>query len=196
MRWRRSVKPASQRRATRAPIVSEIILVLGGTRSGKSEIAERLVMEREGPVAYVATCHAGDEELRKRIEIHRRRRPPDWITVEAPRDPLTSLRALAPPPGVVLLDCLSFLVFNLMGDDMEDDAVLDRVKTLFREARAITPALVIVSNDVSGAWIPPDPVSRRYQDLLGRANQRAAVEADRVILAVAGIAMSVKSPTL
>lgn len=203
--------------------MSEIILNLGGTRSGKSEIAEKQAAERSSRVVYIATCIAGDEELRRRVEAHRLRRPAGWLTLEAPLDPLAGLRDLAaresaaresaardvataptdspdarrsPPQNpVVLIDCLSFLVFNLMEDGLEDQAILERVRELLQEARHLTSALILVTNDISNALIPTDAMSRRYQDLLGRVNQLAAAEADSVYLAVAGIALAIKSHT-
>lgn len=177
--------------------MSEITLVLGGTRSGKSAIAERLVSERLAAgarrgVLYLATCRPGDEELAERVKIHRARRPPDWITVEAPIDPVAAPALRERPDDVRLLECLSFLVFNWMEEGASDAEIADRATRLLAHARAEGAVWIVVSNDVSGALLPPDPYTRRYQDLLGRVNQRAAAAADRVLLAVAGLSVVVK----
>lgn len=163
--------------------MTEIILVLGGTRSGKSEIAEKIALESSDHVTYVATCIAGDAELKERVVRHQARRPKSWRTIEAH----TKLPKFS-SDDIVLLDCLSFFVFNIM--EKTDDEVIHSISVFLDEANA--KKLIIVSNDVSGALIPPDPVSRRYQDLLGRANQLVAAKADKVILAVAGLPLTIK----
>jgi adenosylcobinamide kinase/adenosylcobinamide-phosphate guanylyltransferase len=176
--------------------MADITLVLGGTRSGKSEIAERLTAaaaaERGCGVVYLATCRPGDDELVERVRRHRERRPARWITLEEPRDPARALRDLNRPECVGLLECLSFLVFNWMEEGATDEEVSERIAALIAQARAAIAPLVVVSNDVSGALIPPDPSTRRYQDLVGRANQQVAAAADRVLLAIAGLPMTLK----
>lgn len=177
--------------------MSGITLVLGGTRSGKSAIAERLAAERivadaGRRVIYLATCRPGDEELAERVKIHQARRPPDWITAEAPTDPADAPALLEHADAVRLLECLSFLVFNWMEEGRSDGEIEERSARLLAHARAEGAPWIMVSNDVSGALLPTDPYSRRYQDLLGRVNQKAAAAADRVLLAVAGLSVVVK----
>lgn len=170
-----------------------IALVIGGARAGKSAIAERLAAEAAGggPVVYVATCVPGDDDLRARVAAHRARRPASWTTVEAPDDPAAAV-ASADGARAVLLDCLSMYVFHALGRGEADDAILAGVRRVARAARGRGLALVAVSTDVSGALVPPDAESRRYQDVLGRANQAFAAEADEVYLAVAGLPLRVK----
>ncbi len=172
--------------------MSTLTLVLGGTRSGKSEIAERLAAESGRGVLYLATCRPGDEDLEIRVRIHRARRPPEWGTVETPTDPVAESILGERPDDLRLLECLSLLVFNWMEEGASDGEIAGRCARLLAHARAEGAPWIIVSNDVSGALLPPDPYTRRYQDLLGRMNQQAAAAADRVLLAVAGLSVVVK----
>lgn len=178
--------------------MAEFALVLGGTRSGKSEIAERLAVDlaarNRRELVYLATCRPGDEELLRRVEKHRARRGTEWRTIEETQDPARVLAEPSTRPRVVLLECVSFLIFNWMEDGDDDAAIMERIETLIAAARAADHAFIAVSNDVSGALIPADASTRRYQELVGLANQHFAAAADRVILAIAGLPLLIKSP--
>jgi adenosylcobinamide kinase/adenosylcobinamide-phosphate guanylyltransferase len=185
--------------------MSEIHLFTGGTRSGKSRLAEIEAEARAEAfgreVIYLATCRVGDEELSERVRRHRERRPPHWVTVEEPLAPEKAISggsaesgpaASTCEPRIVILECLSFLLFNWMERGDKDDAIMQSIDRLLSAARHGRDDLLIVSNEVGFSLIAPDPVSRRYQELLGRANQRVAAAADRVVLAVAGLPLVVK----
>ena len=176
--------------------MADILFFTGGTRSGKSRLAEieaearAEVFGRE--VVYLATCRVGDEELSERVRRHRERRPPHWRTVEEPLAPESVLAEKADHSRVVILECLSFLLFNWMERGDSDDAIIQSIDRLLTTARGGSDDLIVVSNEVGFSLIAPDPVSRRYQELLGRINQRVAAAADRVVLAVAGLPLAVK----
>jgi adenosylcobinamide kinase / adenosylcobinamide-phosphate guanylyltransferase len=176
--------------------MAEITLVLGGTRSGKSEIAERIAAEaaarQKREVVYLATCRPGDNELLERVRKHRERRPAHWTTIEETHDPARAIGDLKQPAATTILECLSFLIFNWMEEGARDEEIASRLDRLIATMHATGHAFIVVSNDVSGALIPPDPSTRRYQDLVGRANQQMAAAADRVILAVAGLPLTLK----
>lgn len=151
-----------------------ITLVIGGMRSGKSEIAERLV--GDGAVTYLATGVATDEEMRLRIDAHRRRRPPAWATIEEPTNLVGALKSLT---GPVLLDTLGTWVANTLDDEPAFDAVI--------EALARRPChTVVVSDEVGMGVHPPTAAGRRFADRLGELNQGVAAVADRCLLVVAG----------
>ena len=152
-----------------------IALVLGGTRSGKSEVAERLASELPQPVTYVATGRAVDDEMAARIAAHRLRRPPEWGTVEAGVDLAGVVARLT---GTVLVDSLgTWLAFADSGVDggALAAALRDRVGDS-----------VVVSDEVGLGVHPSTDVGRRFRDDLGVLNRAVADVADRVVLVVAG----------
>ncbi|RME74975.1 MAG: bifunctional adenosylcobinamide kinase/adenosylcobinamide-phosphate guanylyltransferase [Chloroflexi bacterium] len=178
---------------------SKLILILGGARSGKSDYAEKLAAELGGSgVLYAATAEIKDEEMARRIEAHRRARPAHWRTVEAPRRVAAALSAVGDLPPVVLLDCLTLLVSNIIlaleGEPQEtvEAAVSAEIDELVALARDRQVTLIVVSNEVGLGLVPPYPLGRLYRDVLGRANQKLAAQADRVVFMVAGLPLVVK----
>jgi adenosylcobinamide kinase/adenosylcobinamide-phosphate guanylyltransferase len=157
-----------------------ITLVLGGTRSGKSEVAEALVAGAPGPVTYLATGQVTDAEMAGRIAGHRRRRPAGWATIEAGCDLAGSLAGLA---GHVLVDSLGTWVAGHA--DLAPDAE-GLCAALRARATAGTGDTVVVSEEVGLGVHPPTEVGRRFADALGELNRAVADEADRVLLVVAG----------
>jgi adenosylcobinamide kinase/adenosylcobinamide-phosphate guanylyltransferase len=178
---------------------SRLCLLLGGARSGKSAFALHLAARAGGRVAVVATAQAWDDEMRARIERHRRERPSDWLTVEAPTDVGTAVRRGAEQADVVLVDCVGLLVTNLMGHGEEPSRhVEERVDKEIQDivAAAGDTDCILVSNDVGAGVVPPYPSGRLFRDLLGRANQALARAADQVYWMVAGLPVEVKASGL
>ena len=181
-----------------APMLS---LALGGVRSGKSEFAEKLAAETGGRVLYVATGVATDPEMEERILRHREARPEHWTTLEEPVRLAKRLReALSAPdaPSVVLLDSLDVWVANVMEEQGEvpksevESCALSELSDALEVIRESRVDAVLVSSEVGLSLVPPNPLGRRFQDLLGLVNQKAAAAADRVYLVVAGIPLEVK----
>lgn len=176
-----------------------MILILGGTSSGKSECAERNAMSLGGSVCYVATAEPRDGEMRRRIENHRARRPRTWHTLEVPRR-LGQALAAAPPSGVVILESLGMLVTNHLGPPHRRGPSLVRLRAAleeeignFTEACAGWGATVIVvSEEVGLGIVPATPHARRFTDVLGWMNQWVAARAHEVYLVVAGIPVPLK----
>lgn len=173
--------------------MSKIVLFTGGARSGKSAGAERYATLQGGPVIYVATAEPGDDEMRARIGLHQQRRPAGWQTLEAPQNVGAALHELH-PGTVVLLDCLSLLVSNLLLAHQDDpQLVVEReVAALLAVARRRELTLIVVTNEVGMGLVPEYPLGRVYRDLLGRAAQQVAAVADEVYLVVAGIAVELR----
>ncbi len=175
-----------------------LTLILGGARSGKSDYAQSLVEASGGSVLFVATATVSDEEMRRRIQSHKSRRPSGWQTIEAPRKVGAAIR-LAPATEWILLDCLTLLANNIligMPEPVDEDAYakeldaeLDDLLGAYSKSNA---RWVIVSNEVGLGLVPPYPLGRFFRDALGRANQRLAREADSVVFMVAGLPMQVK----
>ena len=168
--------------------MSQLTLVLGGARSGKSQYAENLIMASLPPWTFVATAEAGDAEMDERIALHRLRRGDDWHTIEAPHNLPTALATVA-ADAPVLVDCLTLWLSNRMLADVNLEAEIARLEAVLDGRRG---PIVLVSNEVGFGIVPDNELARRFRDLQGRLNQRLAAQADRVVLMVAGLPIMVK----
>ena len=170
-----------------------IHLVTGGARSGKSGWVVRQAEALDGPLTFVATAEALDEDMTERIARHRLERSPRWSTHEEPRALATLLPTLG-GAGVVV-DCLTMWISNLLfaneagGGDAAVEAEIDRLVGTLDAVRA---PIWLVTNEVGLGIVPGDALSRRYRDLLGRCNQRVAARADHVTLLVSGLPLRLK----
>ena len=172
-------------------------LILGGARSGKSRFAQELAAKLGQRVLFVATGEPLDEEMSSRIEAHRKSRPSSWKTLEAPTNVAEAVISEIGDAEVVIVDCLTLLVSNLMGTEDIDAETLGRKVTAELEdlvafMRTTKAHFIIVSNEVGLGLVPPYPAGRVYRDALGTANQMLARHADEVYLMVAGIAIALK----
>jgi adenosylcobinamide kinase/adenosylcobinamide-phosphate guanylyltransferase len=176
-----------------------LTLVVGGARSGKSRLAEQLAAAHSA-VTYLATAHAGDAEMARRIALHRRRRAeqtPGWRTVEEPWDVAATVAAHGAADGCVLLECLTLWVTSLMlglpgRPALGDEEIGTQVERLIEVARAGPGRLIVVSNEVGCGIVPDNALARRFGDVLGEANQRLAAAAAEVYGCVAGIPLRIK----
>ena len=179
----------------------ELILILGGARSGKSTYAEKLAAERGESVLYVATAQAWDDEMRQRIAVHRAQRPPFWQTLEVSQNvgyAAVESRKSGHLPDVILIDCLTMLansvILALTGpveQEAADAALRAEVDGLLAAYAQSNATWIVVSNEVGLGIVPAYSLGRVYRDALGRANQRLAASADRVLFMVAGLPMTV-----
>jgi adenosylcobinamide kinase / adenosylcobinamide-phosphate guanylyltransferase len=166
---------------------ASLTLVLGGARSGKSRYAEKLVMALPPPWLYVATAEAGDREMAERVAVHQGRRGPNWTTIETPRDIAGVLAANANIPALV--DCLTLWLSNVLLADADVAAEIERLDDALARVSAPT---VLVANEVGFGIVPDNALGRRFRDLQGLLNQRIAARADRVVLVVAGLPLTLK----
>ena len=186
--------------------LSNVELILGGTFSGKSAFARERARRLEtsaaaGGVLVVATALDGDPDVRRRIEAHRRQRSPDWSTVEEPYRVAAAIGdglRLPTPPAVIIVECLTMLVTNLMlRDGVVDRAVASErvaveVEAIARDARGSVTEVLVVSNEVGHGLLPTTADGRLFQELTGLANQRIAAAAEVVWTVTAGIAARIK----
>lgn len=191
--------------------MGKLMLLLGGARSGKSSFAEQKARELAGDnVLYLATSETGDDEMVQRVQKHREARPAAWQTLEAPLEAARALRATETSAAVVLVDCITFLVSNYLmaasapaedpfgppTSDPFDAAIETAIRAdvndlaSFAHERELT--MLVVSNEVGMGLVPPYDLGRAYRDLLGRANQDLARQADEVYLFVAGLPWRLK----
>lgn len=174
----------------------ELVLIIGGARSGKSTAAERMAREG-GRVLFIATAEALDEGMRRRIESHRRYRPSHWHTLEEPIHLGKSLLPLVELYDTFVLDCLTLWVSNLLLKEEPDSdpeaTILEAMGDLLDLVDRTGGRWILVSNEVGQGIVPASPLGRAYRDLLGRVNQLVAARADRAYLMVAGLALDLKS---
>jgi adenosylcobinamide kinase/adenosylcobinamide-phosphate guanylyltransferase len=178
---------------------SSITLILGGARSGKSSYAQKLAEDSGKSVTFLATAQAFDEEMSARIQKHRAERTADWTTLEIPMGLASHVNQIQ--SQVVILDCITLLISNLMMQFVRDDLVNDIpfMQSVQNEMDALIAAIrksnghwIIVSNEVGLGLVPPYQMGRVYRDAIGGANQRLAREAEKVIFMAAGIPMVIK----
>lgn len=176
--------------------LAEIVLVIGGARSGKSGWAQELARARgSDAVVFIATAEARDDEMRARIAQHRAERPPHWQTLEAPRNLTGAVAGLQQVPRLIIVDCLTLWVTNELlanGADLEK-RMLCQLDLLVEWARLHDVDLILVTNEVGLGIVPENALAREFRDVVGRVNAHAAQLADKVYWMVAGLAVELKS---
>ncbi len=179
-----------------------ITLLIGGAGSGKSHFAQELALKIGGPVLFVATAVAGDEEMLKRIDQHRRKRPPAWSTLEVTTEVGKNILKKIGGARVVIIDCITLLANNIFsqysdqGEQINAPLIEKRltaeIEELIECTNHVGAHFIIVTNEVGLGVVPPSRLGRLYRDLLARANQKLAEAADEVYLMVAGLAVPIK----
>jgi len=170
-------------------------LILGGARSGKSRLAEKLATDSHLQVTYIATSQPLDGEMNERVAHHRARRPAEWALIEEPLELARVLREHAGAERCLLVDCLTLWLTNLlMLDDperlqAERDAVLDGLAALPGE-------IIFVSNETGMGVVPLGELTRRFVDEAGWLHQALAERCQRVVLTVAGLPLTLKGTAL
>jgi adenosylcobinamide kinase/adenosylcobinamide-phosphate guanylyltransferase len=186
---------------------SQLILILGGARSGKSTFAQQLAQRSERSVAFIATATASDDDMHNRIMLHRATRPTHWPTIEEPLELAIALRQAADVADVILLDCITVWLSNWLFSRGDPDRIamanvdssytegaLNAIEELLTVLAALdgSKTLIAVTNEVGLGIVPAYALGRVYRDILGRVNQRLAAAAARVYLMVAGLGVDIK----
>jgi len=186
--------------------MAKIILITGGARSGKSTYAEKLAMEENTKVLYVATSIPFDDEMKERVKKHRSRRPSNWDTFEGYKDLKNIFTNQSLEFNVVLLDCITIMVTNLIlekiGENIEifseeelnqiEREILKEIADFLDAAMATTKSIILVTNEVGLGIVPEYKLARFFRDIAGRVNQYIASRAEEVFLVVCGIPVKVK----
>ncbi len=172
--------------------MSKIYFITGGARSGKSAFAEKLAKDLAGKRAYIATAQALDPEMAAKIEKHRRDRDNVWDTYEEPLAVAELLRKLSSRYQVVLLDCLTLWLSNVMAHADGDVAVTARSLELAAAITDFGGSCIVVSNEVGLGIVPDNPLARKFRDFAGMLNQKIAQAADEVYFAASGIPVRIK----
>ena len=180
------------------------ILIIGGARSGKSHYAQELGLKLSQPVLFVATAEAGDEEMRQRIEEHRKARPSTWSTLEVTTHVGNQIRQKVGKAQTVIVDCITLLINNIFRQHGEPTGELIDAPLIEKEVMAeigelvdcinqVNASFIVVSNEVGLGLVPANRMSRLYRYLLGKANQILAQQVDEIYLMVAGLPLQIKS---
>jgi adenosylcobinamide kinase/adenosylcobinamide-phosphate guanylyltransferase len=168
-----------------------ITLITGGSRSGKSKHA----LERSATYlnkGFVATAEATDDEMRARIERHRRERDPSYFTIEEPVDLETALRSLPEVTEVAVVDCVTVWLGNLLHKERIEGETCPEIEAFLDMLESPPCDLILVTNEVGMGLIPADPASRRFRDIAGSINQELAKRAHEVVLTVSGVPVKIK----
>jgi adenosyl cobinamide kinase/adenosyl cobinamide phosphate guanylyltransferase len=168
-----------------------LVLVTGGARSGKSELAERLASEQDAPVVLLATAEPDDEEMAARIAEHRRDRPASWQTMEEPRRLNETIETVA-EQDCLIVDCLTLWVANVL--DRGAAEVEAEAESAAGTASGRAGLTIAVTNEVGLGLVPDNVLGRSYRDLLGRVNSIWAAAADVALLLVAGRLLRLERP--
>jgi adenosylcobinamide kinase / adenosylcobinamide-phosphate guanylyltransferase len=172
--------------------MGHLLMVTGGTRSGKSRYAVERASAWGPRVLYVATCQPADDEMRERVRRHQAERPSTWTTSEPGADVLPVVQGQGPSADGILLDCLTLYVASLLMLGSGEEAVVRQVEDLCSALRQVGKPVALVTNEVGWGVVPETPLGRLFRDAAGRANQVAARHAQEVVLMVSGLPMVVK----
>ena len=172
----------------------EVVLILGGVRSGKSSYAQKLAGNIGKRILFLATAEAGDNEMAQRIARHKASRPASWITIEEQINIAEAIRKNQAHADAVIIDCVTVWLSNMLMhnerlSEKELNSSVDRLLDAYEHGET---SYIIVSGEVGMGIVPEHPLGRIFRDYLGLVNQRLAGKADRVVLMVAGIPVDVK----
>jgi adenosylcobinamide kinase/adenosylcobinamide-phosphate guanylyltransferase len=173
-------------------MVKKMIFITGGCRSGKSRFALDYADQHFSKKLYLATCEVLDEEMACRIEHHKKMRGPEWQTIEEPVEIVDKISQHGDKVEVILLDCITLWLSNLLTKGNTDLKIIDEINRFIEMIKQTPTSLIVVSNEVGMGIVPADPLSRRFRDLSGMANQRIAEKVDTVIFMVSGIPIFLK----
>jgi adenosylcobinamide kinase/adenosylcobinamide-phosphate guanylyltransferase len=168
-------------------------LITGGCRSGKSRHALTLGASYSGKKFYLATAEAIDEEMSERITRHRNERDKNWITIEEPLDPGAVIKQEGTNSEIIVLDCLTIWISNLMHNKQDQNSIIKKADLLVADCLNSNSDIVLITNEVGAGIVPDNKLGRDFRDIAGEVNQRVAAKFDEVINMVSGIPTIIKS---
>lgn len=174
-------------------MVKESIIIVGGCRSGKSrhalDLAEQIPGDRR---VFIATCVPSDDEMRQRVARHQQERGQRWSTIEVPVHLPEAIVDYSPRGSVILVDCLTLWISNLLLETDDLEKIIEHVTQLTYSLEKAQCPVIIVSNEVGTGIVPENTLARLFRDAMGFANQQVAACSNRVIWMVAGIPVTIK----
>lgn len=185
--------------------MGKITFILGGARSGKSSFAINLAKERSSRAAYIATASPTDEEIIERINIHKSSRPKSWLTIEKNEEIADVIKDLPEDISLVIIDCLTYLTFNILnhwhwdGETADtryavqaESAVMEEATQILLNIKKSRADFILISNEVGLGLVPPYPLGRIFRDIMGRFHQMIAANSREVFIVFCGIPMRLK----
>lgn len=174
--------------------MKKIIFILGGARSGKSALALKKASRLRGKKAFIATLRPLDGEMKARVAEHKKQRGPEWDSFEEPLDVPGLLSRLKRQCNVVVLDCLTLWLTNLVMEKSDIEEATGKLISALKDLRGAGVSVFVVSNEVGTGIVPANKMARRFRDLAGRLNAQMAELADEAYLCVAGLPLKIKNP--
>ena len=172
--------------------MGKLIFITGGSRSGKSSLAVKLAQSIRKRKIFIATCIPEDDEMKRRVLLHRKNRPSSWRTIEQ-RDVLAPLlQKEVKADVVIIIDCLTLFVSSLLIKESKEDSIKDEVEKAVAIIKKGKATVIIVSNEVGSGLVPDNKLGRDFRDIVGTCNQIVAGGADKVTYMVSGIPLNIK----
>lgn len=168
-------------------------MILGGARSGKSAYAEKLALNSNLDLIYIATAEALDDEMKRRIEHHKIQRSKSWHTIEEPTKIAEVILSESKPDKVILVDCLTLWLSNILDKNLNLE---DEIETLIDALQRSEGKIILVANEVGQGIVPMNEMARHFRDDAGRLNQKIAANADNVYFIIAGLGMPLKEKNI
>lgn len=169
------------------------IFITGSVRSGKSDFALTLADSLGKDVVFIATCGIEDDiEMEQRIEQHQKNRPKHWKTIEQKQDIVRVLQSVSSNADVIIVDCLTLWVSNLLAADYDEKTILSMAQDAAKISKQIKPSLIYVSNEVGSGIVPDNKLARTFRDIMGKVNQIFCRFSDEAYLLVAGTPIKLK----
>jgi len=172
--------------------VKKIIFITGAVRSGKSSLALKLAKVSCKQVVFLATCKPQDAEMKKRVCKHKQLRPQTWKTIEEDINIPDVIQKFKTPKKLIILDCLTLWVSNLLCTGCKEKEVLKRIDDLLRAIKKTKATLIIVSNEVGWGIVPDNEMARIFRDIMGIAHQKMAKISDEAYLVISGMTLKMK----
>lgn len=173
--------------------MADITLVLGGVRSGKSNLALSIAKKSGKKTAFIATNMFKDKEMKNRIKLHRLLRPKNWVTIEEGYNLEKSLLKADCSCKNILIDCIGIYISNLMHKRKSDEEIVENIESFIKKAfKSKFKSIYIVSNEVGSGIVPVSKLGRRFRDILGLVNQIIAKNSNKVYFTIAGIPLEIK----
>lgn len=175
--------------------MGKIVLVTGGARSGKSFFAERYAKKFGKNISYIATAEIYDDEMKERIALHKKRRPTEWKTYEAPKNAADIIEKAAKMSDMILFDCLTIYLSNLVlsfEENIDEKKITEEIDLLINTAKKTSATIIFVTNEVGAGIVPENKLSRAYRDIAGRMNQTFSASADEVYCVISGCPIDLK----
>lgn len=172
--------------------MGKITFLLGGARSGKSQFALESAKKAGKSVLFVATAIPFDEEMRRRIRLHRKNRPSHWKTAEAPKGLCALLKKIPKKIDLVIIDCITIYISNLLLENKPDSFIEKEVISILNTLKKSSLNCIIVSNEVGMGIVPENALARKFRDLAGKINQLIANASQEAYFIISGVPLKLK----